>query len=54
MQKNVKVTIDINYAKSMLLMSGIATKTKNLTDEEVLELVLDIISDYGVRTTIVN
>lgn len=52
MTKNVKVTIDVNYAKSMLLMAGLVTNTKNLTDEEVLDLVLDIISDYGVKTEI--
>lgn len=44
-EKTVKVTCDIRRARSMLTISGF--NVKELSDDEVLYKVLDLLMDYG-------
>lgn len=54
-KKNAVVSIDINIARSMLRCSGFKVETvENMTDDEVFNEVLDFISCYGAKITIME
>lgn len=49
--KNVDITVDVKTAKIMLGVAGYA-EAKNLSDDEIVKLVLSMLDCYGVVTTI--
>lgn len=47
-KRTVEIELNTELARKILTMTGI--KTSNLTDDEVFETVLDILTDYGVTS----
>lgn len=54
MTKNVKVTINLNVARSMLGLAGFWDLAQTGTDDEIFAQVLDMMTCYGAKTEIVE
>jgi len=48
MTKNVKINVNIDIARKMLVVAGF-TNLKSKSDEEIFDLALSMCSEYGVK-----
>lgn len=54
MEKTVKVTVNLKHARMSLRLAGYYDLAQNGSDEEVFKQVLEMITDYGAKTEIIE
>lgn len=54
MEKTVKVTVNLKHARMGLRLAGYYDLAQNGSDEEIFEQVMEMLTDYGAKTEIIE